>query len=102
MAYELELDGKGWMPVEAVLEALRAERSDWQGLTADDIAEMMGTASKRRYEMADGRIRALYGHIRNRCFYASMQRMQRTPASGFISATRKSGWPIACPDHTSQ
>ena len=60
--YELELDAAGWTPVEAVLAALHAERSDWQDLTADDLAELIATSSKRRHEMADGRIRALYGH----------------------------------------
>jgi putative RNA 2'-phosphotransferase len=39
--YELELDAEGWTPVEAVLAALRAERSDWQDLTSGNIAEMI-------------------------------------------------------------
>lgn len=59
--YELELDAEGWTPVEAVLAA-RAERSDWQDITTDDFAEVIATSTKRRHEMADGRIRALYGH----------------------------------------
>jgi putative RNA 2'-phosphotransferase len=60
--YELELDAEGWTPVEAVLAGLRAERNDWRDLAADDLAEMIATSTKRRHEMADGRIRALYGH----------------------------------------
>jgi putative RNA 2'-phosphotransferase len=72
--YELELDVEGWMPVEAVLAALHAERSDWQDLTADDIAELIATATKRRHEMADGRIRALYGH-------SVPGKLTRTPAT---------------------
>ena len=60
--YEVEFDAEGWTPVEAVLAALRAERSDWQGLTADNLAAMIAASTKRRREMADGRIRALYGH----------------------------------------
>lgn len=60
--YELEPDAEGWTPVETVLAALRAERSDWQDLTADDLAELIATSTKRRHEMANGRIRALYGH----------------------------------------
>ena len=60
--YELELDAEGWTPVEAVVEALRAERSDWRDLTTDDLAEVIAASTKRRHEMADGRIRALYGH----------------------------------------
>lgn len=60
--YELELDAEGWTPVEAVLAALRAERDDWHDLTAGDLAELIATSTKRRYEMAGDRIRALYGH----------------------------------------
>ena len=45
-----------------MLEALRAEWSDRQDLTASDIAELIAASPKRRHEMADGRIRALYGH----------------------------------------
>lgn len=60
--YELELDAEGWTPVEAVLAALREERADWQDLAAADLDEVIRTSAKKRYEMADGRIRALYGH----------------------------------------
>jgi putative RNA 2'-phosphotransferase len=42
--------------------ALRAERPGWQDLTVADFAEVIRSSAKKRYEMADGRIRALYGH----------------------------------------
>jgi hypothetical protein len=54
--YELELDADGWTQVEAVLAALREERSDWRDLTPADLVEMMRRASKQRYELAEGRI----------------------------------------------
>jgi len=60
--YELELDAEGWTPVEAALAALRAERPEWQDLTAVDFAEVIRSSAKKRYEMAGGNIRALYGH----------------------------------------
>lgn len=60
--YELELDADGWTDVDAVLAALREGRGEWRDLTADDLAEMIRHSSKQRHEMADGRIRALYGH----------------------------------------
>jgi putative RNA 2'-phosphotransferase len=60
--YELELDAEGWTPVEAVVAALRAERPEWQDLAAADLAEVIRSSAKKRYEMADGRVRALYGH----------------------------------------
>jgi putative RNA 2'-phosphotransferase len=60
--YELELDAEGWTPVDAVLAALRGEKPEWHDLAAEDFAEVIRTSAKSRYEMADGRIRALYGH----------------------------------------
>ena len=60
--YELELDEQGWVPTIALLAALREERAHWSTLTADDLARMVETSDKKRYEMKDGRIRALYGH----------------------------------------
>ena len=60
--YELELDADGWAELAAVLAALRQERPAWHDLGAADLAEMIRQSSKQRYEMTDGRIRALYGH----------------------------------------
>jgi RNA:NAD 2'-phosphotransferase (TPT1/KptA family) len=34
--YELELDDTGWVPVGALLTALRAEKSAWAGLSEAD------------------------------------------------------------------
>jgi putative RNA 2'-phosphotransferase len=50
------------VPVDIFLAALRQERADWRDLTERDLAEMIRTSSKRRHELANGRIRALYGH----------------------------------------
>jgi len=60
--YELELDEEGWAPVDQLLTALRQARREWRDLTVDDLAAMIAHSGKRRYEMRDGRIRALYGH----------------------------------------
>jgi putative RNA 2'-phosphotransferase len=60
--YELELDGEGWTPVEALLATLRSEQAEWNDLEAGDLAEVIRTSAKSRHEMKDGRIRALYGH----------------------------------------
>lgn len=72
--YELELDADGWAEVEAVLAALREERAEWRDLSVDDLAAMIRHSSKQRHEMADGRIRALYGH-------SLPGKLRRTPAS---------------------
>jgi len=59
--FELELDQEGWVPVEQLLDALRRDPA-WSGLTRIDLEVMIATATKQRYELTDGRIRALYGH----------------------------------------
>jgi putative RNA 2'-phosphotransferase len=60
--YELELDAEGWVTVDALLAALRERRPAWESLRAEHLAEMLAQSDKQRYEMRDGRIRALYGH----------------------------------------
>ncbi len=59
--YELELDDEGWVAVDDLLAGLRQQRQ-WQGVAEADLAEMIRQSDKQRYEMRDGRIRALYGH----------------------------------------
>ena len=59
--YELELDREGWTPVTAVLDALQAKRK-WGDLVEADLQYVVDHQDKRRYEMVNGQIRALYGH----------------------------------------
>ncbi len=60
--YELELDEEGWVAVSALLTALHQESKAWSHLAESDLVEMIRVSSKQRHEMANGRIRALYGH----------------------------------------
>jgi putative RNA 2'-phosphotransferase len=62
--YELELDDEGWVPLPAVLDALRADRDGWAAVEVDDLRQMMAAATKQRFELDEdaGRIRARYGH----------------------------------------
>lgn len=60
--YELEVDEEGWAPLDQVLDALRRHRSEWRRLGRGDLERMQARADKQRYEVRDGRIRALYGH----------------------------------------
>lgn len=59
--YGLELDEEGWTSLDGLLSALR-KRQTYQGLTVGDIADMIERSEKKRHELANGRIRALYGH----------------------------------------
>ncbi len=60
--YELELDQEGWVPMEQMLSALHSEKPDWESLQESDLHTMMARSEKQRYEIQDGKIRALYGH----------------------------------------
>lgn len=60
--YELELDEEGWVAVETLLIALRETDPAWASLGQADLQRMIDTSSKRRHEMKEQRIRALYGH----------------------------------------
>jgi putative RNA 2'-phosphotransferase len=59
--YELEPDEEGWVPVEALLTALR-RRNRWRNLSLLDVQAMVRENDKRRFELCGGKIRALYGH----------------------------------------
>ncbi|MEJ2862811.1 RNA 2'-phosphotransferase [Actinomycetospora flava] len=50
----LVLDGAGWTPVEALCAALE--------VSVADVEDVVRHGSKQRFELADGRIRARYGH----------------------------------------
>jgi putative RNA 2'-phosphotransferase len=60
--YELELDEGEWASVESVLAAFTKERPEWADLCEADLVRMIEDSSKRRHEVKEGRIRALYGH----------------------------------------
>jgi putative RNA 2'-phosphotransferase len=60
--YELEPDDEGWVPVTALLSALRGHRWRWADLDRGDIAELVRRSAKQRFELDGDRIRARYGH----------------------------------------
>jgi len=72
--YELELDDAGWVPVSAILTALHDERAEWRDLNESDLVAIVTGGDKRRFELANGRIRALYGH-------SIPQRLAKEPAA---------------------
>ncbi len=60
--YGLTLDEAGWAPVADLLAALRRLRPEWRDLTERDLEAIIAHSDKQRFELRDGRIRALYGH----------------------------------------
>ncbi|MFL0253032.1 RNA 2'-phosphotransferase [Clostridium neuense] len=59
--YELELDENGWVSVEQLLNSLK-ENSKWKNVTVVDLEHIIENSDKKRHELVDGKIRALYGH----------------------------------------
>jgi putative RNA 2'-phosphotransferase len=60
--YGLELDSYGWVRVTDLLICLRNRTNDCRQLTENDIIEMISKSTKNRFELYEGKIRALYGH----------------------------------------
>lgn len=60
--YGLVLDNHGWVRVTDLLIGFRNRRTDWRHLTENDIIEMISKSAKNRFELYEGKIRALYGH----------------------------------------
>ena len=58
----LRLDEGGWTPTAELVDALRAGSPRWRSLDVAEVEDMVRRSSKRRYELAGGRIRARYGH----------------------------------------
>lgn len=57
--FGLEIDEKGWVELDALLISLK---NQWGILTVEDIYDVIARSDKKRYEVKDGKIRALYGH----------------------------------------
>ena len=60
--YELELDAEGWVPARSLIAALRDENPSLSALAEADLEQMIARSEKKRHELRDGKIRALYGH----------------------------------------
>lgn len=59
--YELELDEQGWVPIKQLLLSLHEQRK-WRAVTEEDLHTMIALSEKKRHEINQGKIRALYGH----------------------------------------
>jgi putative RNA 2'-phosphotransferase len=59
--YGLQMDDQGFVEFESLIDVIVAE--DIAAETAeDDVREIVEGSDRRRFEISDGRIRALYGH----------------------------------------
>lgn len=60
--YNLKLDEEGWVSVSDLLKSLGNKRNEWKELTEGDLFNVIASSSKTRFEISNGKIRALYGH----------------------------------------
>lgn len=59
--YELELDKNGWVSINQLLTALH-QNIEWKTLDSHDLKIMIEQSEKKRHEIREDNIRALYGH----------------------------------------
>ena len=60
--YRVKLDSYGWVHLIDLVVSLRRYRNEWRKLAENEIIEMISKSDKRRFEIYEGKIRALYGH----------------------------------------
>lgn len=59
--YELKMDEEGWVSVGQLLDALN-KNEKWKNISEKDLVVMIQKSEKKRHEIANGKIRAYYGH----------------------------------------
>ncbi len=85
--YELEMDEEGWVPVEQLLDALhRTEK--WSNISEKDLKDMIERSEKKRHELADGKIRAFYGHS----IPQKILKVEKTPPNVLYHGTARRFW----------
>lgn len=60
--FGLTLDPEGWVALSDLIAALKAHSPSFNLVAVHHFEEIQRTAEKQRFELKDGRIRALYGH----------------------------------------
>lgn len=58
----LRMDGRGWVDIKELLDALKISRSGFHWLREEHLVAMVETDPKGRYQIDGGMIRATYGH----------------------------------------
>lgn len=60
--YGLILDDKGWVDIDHLLIALRNRKDFAIELNSEVLHQMIARSDKKRHEIVEGKIRAVYGH----------------------------------------
>lgn len=61
-AYELVMDEKGWVSLKDLVIGLRCSSKEWTNIQVQHIEDMVNNSPKKRFEISNNNIRALYGH----------------------------------------
>jgi putative RNA 2'-phosphotransferase len=88
--YELELDKEGWAPVDQLLEALHEKGGEWGSVDRSSLERMLAAAAKRRHQLDDDRIRALYGHS----LVGRIQKHRAVPPLRLFHGTAPQTWAV--------
>lgn len=60
--YQLDMDEEGYVSIDALLQALNQTKKYDKELVIEDLYEVMRVMEKKRFEIKENQIRALYGH----------------------------------------
>jgi putative RNA 2'-phosphotransferase len=60
--YNLELDEDGWVNIDDLIISIKSIHKEYSDLTYFILRDVVQTSQKKRHEIKDGKIRALYGH----------------------------------------
>ncbi len=60
--FELELDDHGWVDIEKLLSALKTYDASIGDIGKEHIQTIIEESAKKRFEMKEDNIRAIYGH----------------------------------------
>ena len=61
-SYDLILDKDGWAEIDNLLLSLRTKDKVWSALSHVHLEQMIKCGDKKRHQIRDSKIRAVYGH----------------------------------------
>lgn len=87
--FGLVLDFEGWVSIKELLKAIREEEG-WSHVRESTIHEVMISLDRERFEVKEGKIRALYGHS----VPTKIEYPESEPPELLYHATRRRSYPV--------
>lgn len=92
--FGLALDPEGFVPLDQLLAAVNRSKG-WAWVRAEHVEELIARQEKRRYEIVEGDIRAIYGHsVETAISYAPITPpdvLLHGTARAFVASIRREG-----------